>query len=148
MKSDKKIIMVDGQSVEVTDEVYEVYTKGERKMRYMEQDLKTEKHVHTKENDAETVIPSREDSLERLSEEKHIQFYNEADETENVVIKREEYRALAEAMLSLDEDERKVITAIFFENLTIRKTADRLGMSRMTVQRIKEKSLEKMKKFF
>ncbi len=67
MKTDKKIIMVDGQSVEVTDEVYEVYTKGDRKMRYMEQDLKTEKHVHTKENDAETVIPSREDSLERLS---------------------------------------------------------------------------------
>ncbi len=117
-------------------------------MRYIEHDLKTEKHIHSEENDEEITVPSREDSLERLSEEKHIQFYDENDDTENIVIKREEYRTLNEAIRSLDEIERKVITANFFENLTIRETANRLGMSRMKVQRIKERSLEKMKKFF
>ena len=41
----KKRIWVRGQNVEVTDEVYRAYTQGDRKMRYFENDLKTERFV-------------------------------------------------------------------------------------------------------
>ena len=41
MEAGKKRIWVRGQYVEVTDEVYMAYTQGDRKMRYFENDLKT-----------------------------------------------------------------------------------------------------------
>lgn len=39
MKSGNKSIRINGKSVEVTDEVYKVYTKYDRKMRYFEKTL-------------------------------------------------------------------------------------------------------------
>src|SRR5699024_11006374 len=41
----KKKIWVRGQFVEVTDEVYAAYMRGDRKMRYFEADLKSERPV-------------------------------------------------------------------------------------------------------
>lgn len=46
MKSGNKSIRINGKSVEVTDEVYKVYTKYDRKMRYFEKDLKQERLVY------------------------------------------------------------------------------------------------------
>ena len=63
MDADKKRLWVSGQFVEVTDEIYDAYMKGDRKMRYFERDLKTERYILGKENQIIQVIPSREDSL-------------------------------------------------------------------------------------
>ena len=49
MEAGKKRIWIRGQYVEVTDEVYMAYTQGDRKMRYFENDLKTERFVLGKE---------------------------------------------------------------------------------------------------
>ena len=49
MDADKKRIWIRGQYVEVTDEVYRAYMQGDRKMRYFENDLKTERFVLGKE---------------------------------------------------------------------------------------------------
>ena len=43
MDADKKRLWVSGQFIEVTDEVYDAYMKGDRKMRYFESNLKTER---------------------------------------------------------------------------------------------------------
>ena len=43
MDAGKKKIWVRGQFVEVTDEVYTAYMRGDRKMRYFEADLKSER---------------------------------------------------------------------------------------------------------
>ena len=69
MEAGKKRIWIRGQYVEVTDEVYMAYTQGDRKMRYFENDLKTERFVLGKEGQMVRVIPSREDSLDRLMDE-------------------------------------------------------------------------------
>ena len=45
MDAGKKRIWVRGQFVEVTDEVYTAYMRGDRKMRYFEADLKSERPV-------------------------------------------------------------------------------------------------------
>ena len=66
MDADKKRIWIRGQFVEVTDEVYRAYMQGDRKMRYFENDLKTERFVLGKEGQVVQIIPSREDSLDRL----------------------------------------------------------------------------------
>ena len=69
MDADKKRIWIRGQFVEVTDEVYRAYMQGDRKMRYFENDLKTERFVLGKEGQVVQIIPSREDSLDRLVDE-------------------------------------------------------------------------------
>ena len=46
MDAGKKKIWVRGQFVEVTDEVYTAYMRGDRKMRYFEADLKSERPVY------------------------------------------------------------------------------------------------------
>lgn len=62
MDADKKRLWVSGQLVEVTDEVYDAYMKGDRKMRYFESDLKAERLLMDESGQIKQVIPSREDS--------------------------------------------------------------------------------------
>lgn len=45
MDAGKKRIWIRGQFIEVTDEVYAAYMQGDRKMRYFENDLKSERTV-------------------------------------------------------------------------------------------------------
>lgn len=66
MKADNKKIWIRGQFVEVTDEVYAAYMKGDRKIRYFENDLKTGRTVKDKDGNIKQTLPSREDSLDRL----------------------------------------------------------------------------------
>ena len=68
MDADKKRLWVSGQFIEVTDEVYDAYMKGDRKMRYFESDLKTERFLMDENGQIRQVIPSREDSLESSSQ--------------------------------------------------------------------------------
>ncbi len=55
----KKRIWVRGQLIEVTDEVYAAYMKGDRKMRYFEKDLKCERLIYGSNGEIKQVIPSR-----------------------------------------------------------------------------------------
>ena len=61
MNADKKQIWMDGQLIEVTEAVYEAYMKGDRKIRYFERDLKTERFILDEDGHVRQVIPSRED---------------------------------------------------------------------------------------
>lgn len=74
MKSSNKSIRINGKSVEVTDEVYKVYTKYDRKMRYFEKDLKQERLAYDELGNIIKRVPSREDSLDRLLDESFMQF--------------------------------------------------------------------------
>ena len=60
MDAGKKKIWVRGQFVEVTDEVYTAYMRGDRKMRYFEADLKSERPVYGSNGEIKQVLPSRE----------------------------------------------------------------------------------------
>ena len=79
MDAGKKRIWVRGQLIEVTDEVYAAYMKGDRKMRYFEKDLKCERLIYGSNGEIKQVIPSREDSLDRLMEENARQFAANAE---------------------------------------------------------------------
>ena len=54
----KKRIWVRGQFVEVTYEVYDAYIRGDRKMRYFEDDLKRERPVYGSNGEIRQVLPS------------------------------------------------------------------------------------------
>ncbi len=75
MDADKKRLWVSGQLIEVTDEVYDAYMKGDRKMRYFESDLKEERFLIDENGQIRQIIPSREDSLDRLMDDNAEQLY-------------------------------------------------------------------------
>ena len=135
MDADKKRIWIRGQFVEVTDEVYRAYMQGDRKMRYFENDLKTERFVLGKEGQVVQIIPSREDSLDRLVDENAQQFSDEQESVESVVLHK------------LTPEERALIQALFFDERKESELAVELGISQPAVYKRKMKILKKLKIF-
>ena len=86
MDADKKRLWVSDQFVEVTDEIYDAYMKGDRKMRYFESDLKAERFLMDENGQIKQVIPSREDSLDRLMDDNEEQFADRHESVEDMVL--------------------------------------------------------------
>ena len=165
MDADKKRIWIRGQFVEVTDEVYRAYMQGDRKMRYFENDLKTERFVLGKEGQVVQIIPSREDSLDRLVDENAQQFSDEqesvesvvlhklevdrlhTESVESVVLHKLEVDRLHTALSLLTPEERALIQALFFDERKESELAMELGISQPAVYKRKMKILKKLKIF-
>ena len=145
MDADKKRIWIRGQFVEVTDEVYRAYMQGDRKMRYFENDLKTERFVLGKEGQVVQIIPSREDSLDR--DENARQFSDEQESVESVVLLKLEVDRLHTALSLLTPEERALIQALFFDERKESELAVELGISQPAVYKRKMKILKKLKIF-
>jgi RNA polymerase sigma factor (sigma-70 family) len=145
--ADKKRIWVRGQYVEVTDEVYAAYMQSDRKMRYFENDLKTERFVLGKEGQVVQIIPSREDSLDRLMDENAQQFSGGEESVENIVLHKLEVDKLHTALAMLTSEEQALIQALFFEEHTESELAVKLGISQPAVYKRKMKILKKLKSF-
>ena len=148
MDADKKRIWIRGQFVEVTDEVYRAYMQGDRKMRYFENDLKTERFVLGKESQVVQIIPSREDSLDRLVDENAQQFSDEKESVESVVLHKLEVDRLHTALLRLNKDEQDLIYDLFFAGKTESEVAKTLGVSQQAIHKRKNRILKKLKNFF
>ncbi|OUQ48558.1 hypothetical protein [Lachnoclostridium sp. An118] len=123
MKADNKKIWIRGQFVEVTDEVYAAYMKGDRKIRYFENDLKTGRTVKDKDGNIKQTLPSREDSLDRLMEDNAQQFLDSHESVEDIVIQK----------ISAEKTERVY--------------AEQIGVSPSTVHRRREKIIKKLKNY-
>lgn len=147
MNADKKQIWVNGQFVEVTDDVYTAYMKGDRKIRYFESDLKVERTVLNKDGTIKKVLPSREDSLDRLMDNNAEQFPDRAETVDELVFRRMTEEILHEALGLLTEEELSLIKALFYENQTERQYAEQLGISQPAVHKQKNKILAKLKLF-
>ena len=147
MDADKKRIWIRGRYVEVTDEVYRAYMQGDRKMRYFENDLKTERFVLGKEGQVVQIIPSREDSLDRLVDENAQQFSDEQESVESVALHKLEVDRLHTALSLLTPEERALIQALFFDERKESELAVELGISQPAVYKRKMKILKKLKIF-
>ena len=129
---------------EASEEVIAVLKTTERKMQYQEYDLKNEQTVIDEENQKVTVIPSREDSYERLGE-MAVQFAGEVPSTEEQVLRRMESEQLHKALSFLSDYERYLIRQIYFEERTERDLAEELGCSQNAVNKRKQRILEKLR---
>lgn len=129
---------------EASEEVIAVLRTTERKMQYQEVDLKTERMVVNQESQMVTVIPSREDSLERLLEQ-NVQFIEELDSAEELAIRNIQIQQLHRALSLLPEDERLLIQRIFFEERTERDLARVYGMSQKGINKRRKKILERLR---
>ena len=145
------IITVDGEDVEVSKEIYKAHSSSERKMEYMEFDLKRNRVLQ--DMDGKTVLdddgfpivlPEREVSLDKLVAE-NWDFPSSEPSPEDIVIRQLEIKDLYNSLDSLNTDERQLIDALFFEGLTIREYAEISGKSKSSVDRQKANILSKLK---
>lgn len=100
MNADKKI-WINGRLIKVTEEVYAAYMKGDRKIRCFEKDLKTERFLLDENGQLRQIIPSREDSLDRLMEDNAEQFADQRESAEDQVFRKSSMEQLYEALQHL-----------------------------------------------
>lgn len=142
---EKYYIGFNGQAFEVSKELYEAYYKGQRKEKYFTHDLKEEHTKVDKETGEITVIPSREDSYERLLEIEK-QFSEDAESVEEIAVRTVMLERLKQALHTLTKEETKIIYALFYEETSESELAKKLGIARTTLQSQKYKIFEKLKK--
>lgn len=130
---------------EVSDEVIAVLKISERKMQYQEYDLKVEQTIIDEEKQTVTVIPSKEDSYERLSESA-VQFVEQAPGIEERVIHRLEIKQLYEALSLLSDHERYLIEQLYFEERSERDLAKEMGVFHNAIHKQKKQILAHLKK--
>lgn len=142
---EKYYIALNGQTFEVSRELYEAYYKGQRKEKYFIHDLK-EGHTKVDKKTGEIIIiPSREDSYERLLEAEK-QFVEETEDVEDAAVRAVMLEKLNEALHTLTENEKSIIQALFYQEMSEVELARKLGIPRTTLRSRKNKILEKLKK--
>ena len=144
---DKKryYIELNGQEFEVSRELYEAYMKGYRKESYFTHDLKKQRRRVDEKTGEVRMIPSREDSYERLLEaEKY--FMAEAESVEDAAIRAVMLEKLSEALQMLTLKERGIIYSLFYKEISEAQLAKDLGVARTTLQSQKYRILEKLRK--
>ena len=105
-------------------DVLEVLKKSDRKMKYMEVDLKSEQRVYSAK----------------------CQFADDAEGVEDAVIKKDDLCRLRAALDQLSEEERALIHALFFDECSERELEEMMGIHRMTIHNRNIRILQKMKK--
>ena len=141
-----KQLWINGAYVYVTDEIYTVYLKGQRKMNYFEKDLKSERVIKDENGEIKKIIPSREDSLDRLLSDNKRQFSDDSESVESIIQTNDEIDKLHNALNQLSADEWAIIKMLFYDEMSERDTAKVLGISQVAVNKRKHRILKKLKK--
>ncbi len=131
--------------IESRPDILSVLKKSDRKMEYIEKDIKTE-HFIRKQNNNTILQPSREDSYDRIVEDEEMQFPSNEASPEAMIIHSEEIHALHNALLKLAPDEKALICALYFDGLSERGLSEKTGTPCMTIHDRKVKILIKLHK--
>ncbi len=133
------IITAAGEKVPVSNDIFDMYAKMDRRERYVEEreaalnwrslDQLAADKVPIGEIEGNTAASAEDEYLE--SEEERVQYRLSI--------------SLNEAVGELQEDERHLIQALFYENMSARKYADSLGVSLSTLQYRRNKVLKKLR---
>lgn len=133
--------------IQARPDVLSVLKKSDRKMEYMEVDIKQERFSYDPEGKVADLLPGREDSYDRLMEEEHCQFAMEQPTPESLLLLEAEYNKLYRAIAQLEKDEQCLIILRYWHDWTQLQVADKLGISQQAVSYRELRILHKLKKF-
>ena len=133
----------NGKTVEISEELHEYFKKSDRKIRYIEKDLKCCKYKIDMKKEKVTVIASREDSLDRLMDIGKDYPAQASDFRESLI----EKITLEQALEKLSDEEHYLITQLFYLQRTERDLSEELGISQSNVNKRKHRILVKLHKF-
>lgn len=131
--------------VNIPPEVLDVLKRSDRKMMYMELDLKSERYV--RRGGQEIVLPSKERSLELMYEDDAIEFMSNDESTEDQAIQRVRCGHLRDALKKLEPEELALIKALYFKEMGERAYAKEIGLSQKGVNKRRHKVLAKLRGF-
>lgn len=136
----KQYIMKNGTVVEVSDEIYEILKKSDRRIKYVEHDLKGTQYIIDQKKATAKEIPAREDSLDRLTA-LGFDFADSAADFEEAVLRK---IMLDQALEKLSDEERYLITQLFYFGRTEREPANELGQTQQNINKAKQRILCKL----
>ena len=150
------VITVDGERVEVSEEVYTAYAEIGHKMERMEHSVKCSRIL--RDQDCKTVrdehgypvmLPEREISLEKLIDEDW-DFVSPEPSPEDALFSlfNMEIEELHRCISLLTESEQHLINALFFKGLTEQEYAETQGVKRQSINERKLRILKKIKKLW
>lgn len=117
--------------VDITSEIEKYLKSSDRKMKYMEVEIK---HGVYRQESA-TFVPAREDSLDRLMDEKNIDFASPDPMTEETAVHNDEIDRLCEALKKLKPEEYALVHEIFFEDKTEETLAKQAGITQQAISK-------------
>ena len=132
---------------DITPTVLSVLKQSDRKMKYMEVELKQGTFYQDPATQTAVFVPSREDSLERLQEEDKAEFPSTTLSPEDEAVHNDELDRLRKARKKLSPDEQALIRALFDDGLSEREYAQMLGISQKAVNKRWHKVRAKLQKF-
>lgn len=132
---------------EIAPEVMKLLKRSDRKMEYMEVDLKQGAFRQESSTQTAVFIPSREDSLERLQEEDKEEFTSTAPSPEEIAVHNDQLDRLRKARTLLLPDEQALVKVLFDDGMSEREYAKMLGISQKAVNKRWHKVRAKLKKF-
>lgn len=142
----ERLIKIGEEKIPVSEEIYQAYYRGRRRERYMQNDVKVGHIDVDMENQKIAFVGSKEDSIERLSEQ-GVNFKDEQS-VEDIVCDNAMMLLLNKAKGILDEEELKLISAVYDQELTYRQAGEILNISHVAVQKRHNKVLDKLRKYF
>lgn len=129
----------------LNEEIYELLEKSDRKMEYQQYDLKTERYQIDCTKRTVTFFPSREDSYERLLEEK-LQFALEIEAVEDAAIKTVLIERMLNCLKNLSEQEQELIYNVFFLEKTQTELENVYKISQQAISKRLKKALKNLAK--
>ncbi|MDL2248456.1 RNA polymerase subunit sigma-70 [Tyzzerella sp. OttesenSCG-928-J15] len=126
------VIIIDGAEIEIAEDVYKAYSQADRRERYIS------------ECEAGLLL-----SLERMDEDGFQLGYlleRQAESAEDTVLRGMEQSRLMAALEQLTSEERALVDALFFRNISAREYAKECGVYHRAVAYRRDKILEKLRK--
>ena len=130
---------------EASDAVIEVLEKSDRKMEYQQYDLKVEHYHIDRISCTINLIPSREDSFERLKDLNH-QFAAEEISVEDVAVQAVLIEKLFSCLKLLTPQEQELINELFFKNKSEHQISRETDIAQRTIHDRKVRIICKLKK--
>lgn len=121
-----KLITVQNEVVEISDELYE-FMESDRKRQAAEE---RSDRRHLSKSSFETVEVKQEYSSRKF---------------ENQIFHRLDLQKLREAMHQLNDEEHRLIEMYYWDEMTMQEIADVFGISKMAVSKRHQKILDKMR---
>lgn len=140
------LYFVNGQLVEVSKDVYKYLRQSDRRIKYLEHDVKIE--IPIKDQDGRIIgfVPSKEDSLDRLMENGKA-FADQRKDVQSEATFRLMGEKLRRCLAFLSEEERDLILSIYGEaDQSERQIARDMGVPQRTLNDRKRKILVKLHK--
>lgn len=133
------IITVDGVDVEVSEEVFLAYSQMDRRERYIAEEAEKGR-VLSLEKFLEDGGP-----LEKLGVRPVSSAESTVIQDEDAALAEKLKKRIKPALAALDESERQLVQALFFDKISAREYAKRLGVYHRTVLYRRDKILKKLR---